>query len=73
MMPAGKILLLFGLIIAALGALLLLTDKFPFIGKLPGDINIKKEHFQFFMPIASSIVLSLVITLILWLISFLKK
>jgi len=73
MQPLGKILMLFGFIIAGVGVLMMFFDKIPFIGKLPGDISIKRDNFQLFIPITTSIVLSLILSAILWLISFLDK
>ncbi len=63
----GKILIFAGVIIAAVGLLFLFGDKLPFIGKLPGDIYIKKKNFTFYFPLATSILLSLIISLILYL------
>lgn len=69
----GKLLIVFGLIIVGLGVLLMFFDKIPLIGKLPGDINIKKDNFQFYFPITTSIVLSILVSLILWLLSLFSK
>ncbi len=63
----GKFLLITGLIIAAAGGLLLLAGKIPWIGKLPGDIMIERKNFTFYFPLATSILLSIVISFILWL------
>ena len=73
MQPFGKILILFGIMMVGVGVLLMFVDKIPYIGKLPGDINIKRDNFQFYFPLATSIVLSVVLSLVLWLISFLNK
>jgi uncharacterized protein HemY len=73
MQPLGKVLIVFGLVIVGVGVLLLFFDKIPFIGKLPGDINIKKENFQLYLPITTSIIISVLLSLILWLISFFSK
>jgi len=59
----GKILIFLGIVIAVIGVLLLFGDKIPFIGKLPGDIYIKKKNFTFYFPIVSSIIISLIIYL----------
>lgn len=64
----GKFLILLGLIVAALGGLLLISGKIPWIGKLPGDIMIQRRNFTFYFPLAASILLSLILTLIFWLI-----
>ena len=50
-----------------IGLVLLLLQKTPFLGKLPGDILIKKENFTFYFPLATSIVISIIISLILYL------
>jgi Protein of unknown function (DUF2905) len=63
----GKFLVLLGLIVAALGGLLLISGKIPWIGKLPGDILIQRKNFTFYFPLATSILLSLILTLIFWL------
>ena len=73
MQPFGKVLVVFGLVIVGVGLLLMLYDKVPFLGKLPGDISIKKENFQFYFPLTTSIALSVVLSLIMWLISLLNK
>lgn len=59
----AKLLILFGLVLAALGGLLLLVGKIPFIGRLPGDFTIQRENFTFYFPLASSIVISILLTL----------
>jgi len=63
----GRILIFIGFIIVCLGVLFLFGDKIPFLGKLPGDIYIKKKNFTFYFPIVTSIILSLIISLILYL------
>jgi len=67
-MPSlGKSLIILGLIIAAVGVLLTLAGRIPWLGRLPGDIYIKKENFTFYFPLATSIIISVLLTLILWL------
>ncbi len=63
----GKLLIIVGLVIMAVGALIILSGKISWIGRLPGDILIQKKNFTFYFPIATSIVLSIILTLILWL------
>jgi len=60
----GKLLILIGVFIVAIGVLLLIGEKIPWIGKLPGDIVIKKEKFTFYFPITTSIILSILVTLL---------
>lgn len=62
----NKSIIYIGILIIAVGFLWPWLMKLP-LGKLPGDIAIKKEGFQLFFPITSMILISLVITLILWL------
>lgn len=60
-----------GIIIAAIGMILLFIPKIPFIGeyigRLPGDIYIKRENFSFYFPITTSIIISIIVSLILYL------
>lgn len=69
MWDMGKILLALGVLMVILGGLLLLASSFsgkvPWIGRLPGDIYIERGNFRFYFPLATSILLSIVITLIL--------
>ena len=64
----GKFLILLGLIITAIGGLLLFSEKIPWIGRLPGDIMIQRRNFTFYFPLVTSILLSVILTLIFWLI-----
>lgn len=67
-MPSlGKSLIILGLAIAAIGVLFTLAGRIPWIGRLPGDIHIKRENFTFYFPLATSIIVSLVLSFILWL------
>ena len=61
-MDIGRILITFGIVFPLLGIALMLGVKFP---KIPGDIYIKGDGFTFVFPIASSIVISIVFTIIL--------
>ncbi len=67
----GKLLIVIGIIIAAAGALLLLfrDSGIPFLGRLPGDILIRRKNFTFYFPVATSILLSIILSIILYLIS----
>lgn len=64
----GKWLIIIGILLVAAGVLVILKIPIPF-GKLPGDISIQGKNFQFYFPIVSSIILSLVLTLLLYLFS----
>ena len=64
----GKLLLLFGLVLVAAGALLTLGAKLPGrLGRLPGDIVIRRENFTFYFPLVTCLLVSLVLTLVWWL------
>ncbi|HMV41486.1 MAG TPA: DUF2905 domain-containing protein [Leptospiraceae bacterium] len=63
----GKNLIFLGVILLIVGALFTLSGKFPFIGNLPGDISIKKENFSFYFPLTTSILISILLSLIMWL------
>lgn len=68
MAGAGKYLLIVGIIIALVGLVLWLAgDKLSWLGNLPGDIKVEKPGFKFYMPITTMILLSILISLILWL------
>jgi len=60
----GKMLILFGVILALVGGLFLLADKIPFLGRLPGDIIIRRERWSFYFPLTTSIVISILLTLL---------
>ncbi len=60
----GKALILLGGVIFVIGLLLLFLPKIPFIGRLPGDIIIKKGNFTFYFPLATCILLSIILTII---------
>ena len=70
----GKYLIIFGAIILIAGVIIAFFPKLNFFGKLPGDITIRKENFSFYLPIVTSIVISVFLTLIFWFINyFLRK
>jgi hypothetical protein len=64
----GKTLIVIGLGIAGLGALIWLSGKAALpLGRLPGDIRIERENFKFYFPLTSWVLISLVLTLVMWL------
>ena len=70
----GKFLLIGGLVLVAAGAFLLLGARLPFrLGRLPGDIAIEGRRGGFYFPIVTSLLLSVALTLILWLVGWLRK
>jgi DUF2905 family protein len=67
MSDMGKWLIVIGLVIAACGVAITFSDKIPWLGRLPGDISIKRENFTFYFPLATCILISVIISLLLWL------
>ena len=67
MADLGKWLIILGLLIAACGVVITLAGKLPWLGKLPGDIYVKRENFSFYFPLATCILVSAIISFILWL------
>ena len=65
----ARVLIIIGVVLIILGLLMLVLPRCPFLGRLPGDILIKKEHLTFYFPLATSIVISIIISLILYLIN----
>jgi hypothetical protein len=65
----GRLLILLGVVFLVVGGVLLVAGKIPFLGRLPGDIHVKRENFEFHFPLATSLLLSLLLTGILWLIA----
>ena len=60
----GKILLIAGLLIAAVGAVIMIAPKIPWLGRLPGDIHLRGKNWSFHFPIVTSIVISIVLTIL---------
>ena len=65
----GKTLIIFGIVLIGVGLLLTFVNKMPFLGKLPGDICIQKKNFTFYFPLATSLLISVILSLIFWLFS----
>jgi hypothetical protein len=65
----AKLLILCGVVLALLGGLLLLAGKVPFLGRLPGDIVIRRENWSLYVPLTTSLVISIVLTVLVALFS----
>lgn len=63
----GKMLIFFGIIMIIVGGFFLFGNKIPFFGKLPGDIAVHRKNLHFYFPITTSIIISIILSLILWL------
>jgi hypothetical protein len=59
----GKILIAFGLLIVVVGVVLVLVGRVPWVGRLPGDIHLQRGNWTFYFPLATSLLLSLVLSL----------
>lgn len=63
----GKLLVITGLVIAAIGALIWSGFGRGWLGRLPGDINYSKDNFSFHFPVVTCLLISVILTLLLWL------
>jgi hypothetical protein len=72
MMPlsgVGKLLIVLGGLLTVVGAAIVLIGKIPWLGRLPGDIYIERRNFTFVFPLATSLLLSVILSLVLYLFS----
>jgi hypothetical protein len=64
--PLARLLIIFGVVITAFGVILLVMPKVPWLGRLPGDILIRREQFSFYFPLASCLVASVLLSVLFW-------
>jgi Protein of unknown function (DUF2905) len=69
----GKVLIICGLILVIAGLFIQFGNRIPFFGKLPGDIVIEKPNFKFYFPLMTSIVVSILLTIIMYIINKMKQ
>jgi len=62
----GKFLIFTGFLLVLIGGMLLLAGKIPWLGRLPGDIFIRKKNFTFYFPLTTSIILSIILFLLFY-------
>lgn len=62
----GWVLLILGLVLAGVGLVWILAPSIPWLGRLPGDIRIEGENFRFYFPLATCLLVSLLLTLVAW-------
>ncbi len=67
--PLAKLIIFLGFILIIIGLIMYFYKGIPFFGKLPGDIHIEKKNFSFHFPITTCILLSVIISLLLYLIN----
>ena len=65
--PLGKGLIIIGFLITAVGVLLLVSEKIGWIGRLPGDITIRRENLTVYFPLATCLIISVLLSLLIWL------
>jgi uncharacterized protein HemY len=63
----GRTLIYLGLLLVVLGVIFSLIDKVPWLGHLPGDITIERERFTFYFPLATCVIISVILSLVLYL------
>ncbi|MDR4509079.1 MAG: DUF2905 domain-containing protein [Candidatus Brocadiaceae bacterium] len=61
----GKTLIFLGIIMIVFGIFFMIGNKIPFLGKLPGDISVQKKNFNFYFPITTCIIISVILTIIM--------
>ncbi|MDP3723488.1 MAG: DUF2905 domain-containing protein [Candidatus Omnitrophota bacterium] len=71
--PLGRALIFFGVILAGFGLLLLMVPKIPWLGRLPGDFLIQRGRFSFYVPLASCLAASLLLSVLLWVIGRFRR
>lgn len=67
MASLGKTLLVIGAVLAGLGLILLLAGRVGWLGKLPGDIVVRREHFTFYFPLTTCLIISIIVSFVVWL------
>ena len=67
MTQLAKTLVITGAVLLIVGVALLVLPKIPYLGKLPGDIYVRRERFSFYFPLATCLMVSVIISFILWL------
>lgn len=65
----GKLLIVLGGILIVIGAAIVLGGKLPWLGRLPGDIYLERRNFTFFFPITTSILISVILSVVLYILS----
>lgn len=70
----GKLIILVGATLVIVGLVVTFFDRIPLLGKLPGDIHVRRGNFHLYVPLATSIALSILGTLVFWILSrFVRK
>ena len=73
MSVVGKALIILGGVLVLLGGVFLLADHIPWLGKLPGDIHLRGKNWDFYFPLATCIIISIILTALLNLVAWLFR
>ncbi len=65
MQDLGRLLIVFGAVVMIAGVMLLVAPRLPWLGKLPGDILVRRDQFTFYFPVVTCVVVSIVLTVLL--------
>ena len=65
----GKVLVGFGLLIVLLGVVLIVAGRVPWLGRLPGDLYVRRGSWAFYFPLATSLIVSALVTLVFWILN----
>lgn len=65
-MHPGKTLIILGILMILAGILITWGGKIPLLGRLPGDLRIERDHFTFYFPLGTSILISIVLSVLFW-------
>jgi hypothetical protein len=65
MSDLGRVLVIFGLVVVVAGLVMMFADKIPFLGRLPGDIVVRRKNFTLYLPIVTMLLVSVVLTILL--------
>jgi hypothetical protein len=68
----GSVLLILGLVITGVGLVWILAPSIPWLGRLPGDIRIEGNNFRFYFPLVTCLLLSFLLSLVVWVIRLLR-
>ena len=67
------LLVVFGLILAGIGVVWLIAPSIPWLGKLPGDLRVERGNVRFYFPVVTCLVISFVLTAVIWLVRFFSR
>lgn len=70
--PIGKTLIGLGIVFVVLGVVLILGEKSSWAGRLPGDFLIRRDNFTIYFPLTSSLLLSLLVAIVVWLFRYFR-